>query len=95
MYRVEISTDGGHTWEPVDKMEQKPDKKSGMYWAWALWEKTVPRMIKSTEIIARACKFRFLSLFICCVCYVFLDPCLLHFVSDIILFFSFFVWGCN
>jgi hypothetical protein len=57
VYRVEISIDGGHTWEPVDKMEQKPDKKSGMYWAWALWEKTVPRMNKSTEIIARACKF--------------------------------------
>ncbi|KAK5816451.1 Oxidoreductase, molybdopterin-binding domain-containing protein [Linnemannia elongata] len=54
VYRVEISTDGGHTWEPVDKIEQKPDKKSGMYWAWALWEKTVPRMNKSTEIIARA-----------------------------------------
>ncbi|KAG0249688.1 hypothetical protein BG011_009035 [Mortierella polycephala] len=53
VYRVEISIDGGETWEAV-KMEQKPERKSGMFWSWALWEKTVSRIIKPTEIIARA-----------------------------------------
>ncbi|GJJ68903.1 sulfite oxidase [Entomortierella parvispora] len=54
IYRVEISIDGGSTWEPVDRMEQHPDRKSGMFWAWALWEKSVPRIRPSSEIIARA-----------------------------------------
>ncbi|KAG0057067.1 hypothetical protein BGZ83_001916 [Gryganskiella cystojenkinii] len=54
IYRVEISIDGGETWEPVDHMEQHADKNSGMFWAWALWEKTVPRIPPSSEIIARA-----------------------------------------
>ncbi|KAG0197797.1 hypothetical protein BGX28_008704 [Mortierella sp. GBA30] len=54
VYRVEISTDGGNTWEPVDRMEQNPDRNSGMYWAWALWEKTVPSIGNPTEIVARA-----------------------------------------
>ncbi|KAF9160471.1 hypothetical protein DFQ26_005486 [Actinomortierella ambigua] len=54
IYRVELSMDGGKTWEPVDKIEQTPDPKSGMYWAWALWEKKVPRIRASDEIVARA-----------------------------------------
>ncbi|KAF9974435.1 hypothetical protein BGZ73_002177 [Actinomortierella ambigua] len=54
IYRVELSLDGGKTWEPVDKIEQTPDPKSGMYWAWALWEKKVPRIRASDEIVARA-----------------------------------------
>jgi len=56
IYRVEVSTDGGSTWEPVDHMEQHPDRKSGMFWAWALWEKSVSRIRPSNEIVARACK---------------------------------------
>ncbi|KAI8604467.1 Oxidoreductase, molybdopterin-binding domain-containing protein [Dissophora ornata] len=54
IYRVEVSADGGQTWEPADKMEQTPDEYSGMFWTWALWEKTVPMIAGSTEIIARA-----------------------------------------
>ncbi|KAG0224294.1 hypothetical protein BGW42_005203 [Actinomortierella wolfii] len=54
IYRVELSLDGGKTWEPVDKIEQTPDPKSGMYWAWALWEKKVRRIRTSDEIVARA-----------------------------------------
>lgn len=49
--------DGGRTWEPVDKIEQVPDKKSGMYWSWALWEKHVPCMDPHSELVVRACKF--------------------------------------
>ncbi|KAG0333736.1 hypothetical protein BG000_008921 [Podila horticola] len=52
--RVELSMDGGRTWEPVDKIEQVPDKKSGMYWSWALWEKHVPCMDPNSELVVRA-----------------------------------------
>ncbi|KAF9362744.1 hypothetical protein BGX34_005572 [Mortierella sp. NVP85] len=55
IFRVEVSVDCGQTWEPVDKLEQTPDKNSGMFWTWAIWEKTVPKITHSTEIIARAC----------------------------------------
>ncbi|KAI1317178.1 hypothetical protein EDD11_008870 [Mortierella claussenii] len=54
VYRVEVSVDSGKTWVPADKMEQIPDAHSGMFWTWALWEKTVPRIVHSTEIVARA-----------------------------------------
>ncbi|KAG0093724.1 hypothetical protein BGZ92_002474 [Podila epicladia] len=54
IYRVELSIDGGRTWEPVDKIEQVPDKKSGMYWSWALWEKHVPWMDPTSELVVRA-----------------------------------------
>ncbi|KAF9114684.1 hypothetical protein BGX27_010170 [Mortierella sp. AM989] len=54
IYRVEVSADGGNTWEPADRMEQKADEISGMFWTWAIWEKTIPRIISSTEIVARA-----------------------------------------
>ncbi|KAF8986132.1 hypothetical protein BGZ46_009243 [Entomortierella lignicola] len=54
IYRVEVSVDGGNTWEPADKMEQKADEISGMFWTWAIWEKTVPSISNSTEIVARA-----------------------------------------
>ncbi|KAF9583963.1 hypothetical protein BGW38_007993 [Lunasporangiospora selenospora] len=54
IYRVELSVDGGRTWEPVDKIEQAPQKGSGMYWAWALWEKTVSTVNTTTELVARA-----------------------------------------
>ncbi|KAF9438802.1 hypothetical protein BGZ76_004401 [Entomortierella beljakovae] len=54
VYRVEVSVDGGNTWEPVDTLEQKADERSGMYWTWAIWEKTVPQITNSNEIIARA-----------------------------------------
>ena len=56
IYRVELSVDGGKTWEPVDKIEQEPDKISGMYWAWALWEKRVPKILTTSELVVRACK---------------------------------------
>ncbi|KAF9209063.1 hypothetical protein BGZ49_006472 [Haplosporangium sp. Z 27] len=56
IYRVEVSVDGGNTWEPADKMEQKADEISGMFWTWAIWEKTVPSISNSTEIVARACE---------------------------------------
>ncbi|KAF9980826.1 hypothetical protein BGZ75_007943 [Mortierella antarctica] len=54
IYRVELSADGGKTWEPVDKIEQTPDKISGMYWAWALWEKKLPKIMTTSELVARA-----------------------------------------
>ncbi|KAF9948071.1 hypothetical protein BGZ72_009976 [Mortierella alpina] len=54
IYRVELSADGGKTWEPVDKIEQTPDKTSGMYWAWALWEKKLPKIMTTSELVARA-----------------------------------------
>ncbi|KAG0232562.1 Oxidoreductase, molybdopterin-binding domain-containing protein [Mortierella sp. GBAus27b] len=54
IYRVEVSADGGKTWEPADKMEQTPDENSGMFWTWAIWEKTVAGISHATEIIARA-----------------------------------------
>ncbi|KAG0206973.1 hypothetical protein BGX28_001722 [Mortierella sp. GBA30] len=54
IYRVELSVDGGKTWEPVDKIEQTPDMVSGMYWAWALWEKKVPIIMSNTELVVRA-----------------------------------------
>ncbi|KAG0207028.1 hypothetical protein BGX28_001628 [Mortierella sp. GBA30] len=54
IYRVELSVDGGKTWEPVDKIEQTPDKISGMYWAWALWEKKVPKIMTTSELVVRA-----------------------------------------
>ncbi|KAF9152178.1 hypothetical protein BG015_005667 [Linnemannia schmuckeri] len=54
IYRVELSVDGGKTWEPVDKIEQTPDKISGMYWAWALWEKKVPKILTTSELVVRA-----------------------------------------
>ncbi|KAG0370482.1 hypothetical protein BGZ54_006134 [Gamsiella multidivaricata] len=54
IYRVEVSVDGGQTWEPANRIEQKPDEYSGMFWTWALWEKTVPGIANSTVIIARA-----------------------------------------
>ncbi|KAF9361375.1 hypothetical protein BGX26_003887 [Mortierella sp. AD094] len=54
IYRVEVSVDGGNTWEPADKMQQKSDERSGMFWTWAIWEKTVPRVASSAEIVARA-----------------------------------------
>ncbi|KAF9401113.1 hypothetical protein BGX21_002648 [Mortierella sp. AD011] len=54
IYRVEVSIDGGDTWETVDKMEQKCDERSGMFWTWAIWEKTVPRINSSAELVARA-----------------------------------------
>ncbi|KAG0305665.1 hypothetical protein BGZ98_003775 [Dissophora globulifera] len=54
IYRVEISVDGGQTWEPVDKIKQDPDEHSGMYWTWAIWEKTVPKITNSADIVARA-----------------------------------------
>lgn len=53
---MELSIDGGRTWEPVDKIEQVPDKKSGMYWSWALWEKHVPCLEPTSELVVRACK---------------------------------------
>ncbi|KAF9177845.1 hypothetical protein BGZ51_008226 [Haplosporangium sp. Z 767] len=54
IYRVELSVNGGKTWEPVDKIEQTPDKVSGMYWAWALWEKKVPKIHTTSELVVRA-----------------------------------------
>ncbi|KAH7026976.1 Oxidoreductase, molybdopterin-binding domain-containing protein [Linnemannia elongata] len=54
IYRVELSVDGGKNWEPVDKIEQTPDKISGMYWAWALWEKKVPKILTTSELVVRA-----------------------------------------
>ncbi|KAF9357714.1 hypothetical protein BGX26_003233 [Mortierella sp. AD094] len=54
IYRVELSTDGGKTWEAVDRLEQTPDKISGMYWAWALWEKKVPKINTTSQLVARA-----------------------------------------
>ncbi|KAG0356888.1 hypothetical protein BGZ54_000565 [Gamsiella multidivaricata] len=54
IYRVELSVDGGATWEPVDKIEQTPDKVSGMYWAWALWEKKVPKISTTSQLVVRA-----------------------------------------
>ncbi|KAF9378294.1 hypothetical protein CPC16_011395 [Podila verticillata] len=54
IYRVELSIDGGRTWEPVDKIKQVPDKKSGMFWSWALWEKYVPRLDSNSELVVRA-----------------------------------------
>ncbi|KAF8925652.1 hypothetical protein BGZ47_003132 [Haplosporangium gracile] len=54
IYRVELSVDGGKAWEPVDKIEQTPDKISGMYWAWALWEKKVPKILTTSELVVRA-----------------------------------------
>lgn len=82
IYRVELSVDGGKTWEPVDKIEQTPDKISGMYWAWALWEKKVPKILTTSELVVRACKFSLIS-FSCvvrfsCVC---LEPELLTICS--------------
>lgn len=62
IYRVELSADGGKTWEPVDKIEQTPDKTSGMYWAWALWEKKLPKIMTTSELVARACKFDLYSM---------------------------------
>lgn len=56
IYRVELSLDGGRTWEAVDKIEQTPDPKSGMYWAWAIWEKKVAKINTSSELVVRACK---------------------------------------
>jgi len=56
IYRVELSIDGGKTWEPVDKIEQTPDKTSGMYWAWAIWEKRVPKIHTTSQLVVRACK---------------------------------------
>lgn len=57
IYRVELSVNGGKTWEPVDKIDQNPNPVSGMYWAWALWEKKVPRILTTSELVVRACKF--------------------------------------
>ncbi|KAG0091346.1 hypothetical protein BGZ93_004549 [Podila epicladia] len=54
IYRVELSLDGGRTWEAVDKIEQTPDPKSGMYWAWAIWEKKVAKINTSSELVVRA-----------------------------------------
>ncbi|KAF8941667.1 hypothetical protein BGZ58_000003 [Dissophora ornata] len=54
IYRVELSVDGGKTWVPVDKIEQIPDKVSGMYWAWALWEKKVLKIHTTSQLVARA-----------------------------------------
>ncbi|KAF9407954.1 hypothetical protein BGZ94_002498, partial [Podila epigama] len=54
IYRVELSTDGGQSWEPVDKIVQVPDKKSGMYWSWALWEKHLPWLAENSELVVRA-----------------------------------------
>ncbi|KAG0347896.1 hypothetical protein BG004_006615 [Podila humilis] len=54
IYRVELSLDGGRTWEAVDKIEQTPDPKSGMYWAWAIWEKSVTKINSTSELVARA-----------------------------------------
>ncbi|KAI1317074.1 hypothetical protein EDD11_009057 [Mortierella claussenii] len=54
IYRVELSIDGGQTWEAVDKLEQTPDKISGMYWAWALWEKKVPKIQTTSQLVVRA-----------------------------------------
>ncbi|KAG0052508.1 hypothetical protein BGZ83_002493 [Gryganskiella cystojenkinii] len=54
IYRVELSIDGGKTWEPVDRIDQTPDPVSGMYWAWALWEKKVPKIHTTSELVVRA-----------------------------------------
>ncbi|ORZ16674.1 Oxidoreductase, molybdopterin-binding domain-containing protein [Lobosporangium transversale] len=54
IYRVELSIDGGKTWEAVDKLEQTPDKISGMYWSWALWEKKVLKLHTTSELVVRA-----------------------------------------
>ncbi|KAF9963181.1 hypothetical protein BGZ65_005365 [Modicella reniformis] len=54
IYRVELSIDGGKTWEPVDKIEQTPDRVSGMYWAWALWEKEVSKLHTTSQLVVRA-----------------------------------------
>ena len=59
IYRVELSVDGGKTWEPVDKIDQNPHPISGMYWAWALWEKKVPKILTTSELVVRACKIRY------------------------------------
>lgn len=62
---MELSIDGGRTWEPVDKIEQVPDKKSGMYWSWALWEKHVPWLDPTSELVVRACKLFWMSRIVC------------------------------
>ncbi|KAG0312279.1 hypothetical protein BGZ99_009601 [Dissophora globulifera] len=54
IYRVELSVDGGKKWEPVDKIEQTPDKISGMYWSWALWEKKVSKIHTTSQFVVRA-----------------------------------------
>lgn len=52
--RVDVSVDGGQTWQVADLSEMKQNE--GQAWAWKLWQLTVPmpKDEKSLEIISKA-----------------------------------------
>lgn len=55
--RVEVSADGGKTWQCAD-LEQSPDQDLEHMWAWTLWrvELAVPEEVGSEGHLELVCK---------------------------------------